>query len=147
MKIAAKQYLGFLMIMVIVAAVLSNLPENGIASPLSELAVLVGGAVLFSFGKTEAITQWIIPVTSAATFCLLVGIAQVYALEHDGPKYLGHATDRITMNMGEFPMGADAPWVFSFVVWAISLILLAVGAWILSLLFRRVIERVRTAKQ
>src|SRR6185437_4525293 len=129
MTTAAKQYLGFLLIMAAIAAVLSTLPENGIASPLSELTVLVSGAVLFSLGKARAITQWIVPVSSVATFCLLIGIAQVYALEHEGPNYLGHATDRITMNVGEFPMGADAPWIFSFSVWTISLILLAVGAW------------------
>jgi hypothetical protein len=141
MKIAAKQYLGFLVILTVLAILLSTLPENGIASPLSELAVLIGGAVLFSFGNAKAITQWIVPVSSAATFCLLIGIAQVYALEHDGPNYLGHATDRITMNVGWFPMGADAPWIFSFGVWTISLILWAVGAWTLSLLLRRVVDK------
>jgi hypothetical protein len=147
MKIAAKQYLGFLLIMAIVAAVLSTLRENGVASPLSELAVLMGGAVLFSFGNAKAITQWIVPVTSAATFCLLIGIAQIYALEHEGANFLGHATDRITMNMGEFPVGADAPWVFSFVVWTLSLILLAIGAWILSLFFRLVIDRFQATRR
>src|SRR5437762_14127693 len=119
MKVAAKQYLGFLLIMAVVAAVLSTLPENGVASPLSELTVLAGGAVLLSFGKAKTITQWIVPVSSAATFCLLIGTAQYFALENEGPKELGRATDRITMNLGEFPMGADAPWVISFSVWTI----------------------------